>query len=1389
MMKSLKLNQSATSLFVAAFVALWTVAACTPKPMENNKHDEAPIYEQSARVEARQIESLAQVEELYKTMQPAVESGDPERLLGALEAMERYLLNLDNLSNPAIHTRGQLHPSYNRLMNLYGLGMATAIQKLPKSERLDQLLENFRLTVFNSCHLDNMDCQTAAAFKGPYGVTILAHLIRGDIRRLENAEQSQFPEQTIKNVIFALYILKNFNENQSNISQTLFVDFSAIFFKSVDIANVQDALLKKYLVDLQNIMVYLASQETGPETCSIFQSLDRHQLNHIADTLERSFVVQFNNHYLRCHSSEQIIARIVADEEDLKAESQREIDNKGAWAELRNDIHSRSYVLSQTNQAVLSNFGVSTDIPLSVLHVMDQMYYGRMDITEQEALLSRLSEQDLEIFVRKAEQYAQINYLYAMQYTFNLFDNALAASFEANQTINKKFVQDVYDALWQASGDMWIDYRRRVSRLRQGLSDVYYKLSVEKREEYKELFDVLNEKKLEDTNVTNLINVGVTYPIVLATTYFTGVDGGGTMKIRVNWIRSSDNTIEIATVKPLRNYFLAETRNILQLLDFGTIGYQPYRFERSYGLAAAIKSGFFNTVNLDLGNENKGMEHNLKLFWQRYVENNREWAEIAQKDIEELRSVEENHWGKVQRMCQSPISGQRRIDMNELYQDFYLDSKESSSSVGNKDLSYATRINDMQQIIKILNLEIDKMRKTYQVILSALDEQGYDSTQLKSAFQKELVPHFQTMQTLIAKRENLHKDVQSDKESCLYTVNRMQRFQQNIMQKNAVEYVSRVHAAMSYAVPQSSIYSRAASQRTAEEIKSLFETEKVRLETSDDADTYSLWVSDQMIQTSVLAKVEAELGLQGRELLVEALNLILTPHNYDVDFGINVRGMAVRAKSLSDSTSFLARRGGFDSEYFELSNQDQRFRVREEILKLSVRAGDIYRYFRNSPAVIEELKAQGFEPSSASSDQDKEIILNPNLNIFMDNFQYYKDQLARAEKHSRVRYTSDRMAFVQESLEKLFGNNQEGQQIFNWSSQYSRIEYLAANYSKNIETYLDGPVFVPTNLDEENPNLSCYMDSSFDNVMDKEGCRKYSITAKQVIDEFIQRAEFFYLDRDELAPMLTPYGSSQLDELSSILDATLLSSDYIDQYKPMDILAYFRYYKKKLEPQNWTWFDQFLAKEFTTVSARDSQFQSLNVPLIPGTYNYEVYFEEIKHLDFDNLLMPLNQSTKGIFRNYFRSNIVNFIRFTDDIIAEMTRREYESNKEDYPRVSFRREDVADITASDSAGREWLDLPIKTRDNGSLVLLEDFGYEVKVYEDQQKVVLEEYECSLMPTSDDLDFTAEADAYISQGNNCEQKVRRWLNFKKCEQVKKQKQKYENFHKSCVSGLGDN
>jgi hypothetical protein len=1356
--------------------------------MRNNLHEEAPIYKQSAHVETKTLESVQHVETLFAELRPQVRSHDRKALLSAIGQMEAYLLNIENLRNPAINTRGSLHPAFNRLMNLYGYAMSYVIRHFPVTGSIRTHLDKFRATIFSNCDLENVQCETTAAFKGAYSVSLLAYLIDEDIERLEGIEaEKRIGIQAIKNIVFSLYVLKYFNETESTLTENMFIRFSSLFFNHVNLSRVEDPLLNRYLVDLQNMMVRLSREEVGPESCSLFQNLSREKFNSITQSLDRSFVTQFNNHYYRCHEPEQIIARILADEEIQKIEAEQEVRSRGFWSEYRNGIHGRLFTVVEELRPVLNNFSVRTNISPATAYLMDQIYYGEMRIVEREALLSRLSNENLEEFVERVEDYAKINFIYNMHYTFKAFNSALRNHYAESGAINTDFVQNVYDELWETIGDKWRNYKVRVSRLKSGLNDVYFRLPADRRERLREIFDRVDKDKLTDQNIVRMIDLTVTYPIVLATTYFTGVDGGATMEIRIGWIRGSDNTVEISTRKPLMNYFQALQRSILQLLDFGSRSYQPYRYERSLGLAAAIKTGFFDSVNLSLGEDSQGMQHNLMLFWKRYVEHNRGSAETAQRQMEDLREMEDNHWYKVKRFCDFPIAGVRRIQMHHIYQDFYLDSQEGGGNVGNKDLDFVTRINGLQTHIDNLDKEINSMRRTYQVIVSTLQELGHDTTEVKTIMGQEIVPHLRTLRQITDKRDQLQRDVYRSNESCLHTLNKMQRFQQNLMQRQAVDYAAKVHAAMSVTRTESELFRAAADLTKENSVTVIKDKARVQLNQNWDRDSYESWVFEQLANTQVLDQLATERELAGQELLLEAVNLLLAPHNLrSADFGTPVTGLDRQARNLSDLDNLLNRRGGIEGDFFEVSNQDQRLRAREEILNLSAPAWQVVQYFSQTPSILRELRETGFFPLN-STNRNREVSLNPNLTIFINDLQYFKDRRGRAEKRGRVEYVANREIFVRDLVEVLFGSAEQGQQIFNWSTEHTQISYLNENYNKNLENYKRGPIFIPRDLEDDTMDLSCLLDLSFDRMHTDANCRVVEVQAPQIIDEFIERSEFLHLGEHELFPIVIRDESGAMDELSELSLLTLLNSYYIANYKPKQILHYFEFYKKEEDPHLWTWFDAYLSGSFTTQFVRDQNHQLVANHYIPGVYQYQVFDEERDDLQLDRFLLELPKSTEGIFRRYFRAPVINSIELTENIIAEMRRREYETVAEDWPEIRYRREDTASRDVNEDNARDWLTLSLNQRDNGSLLLLGDGpNYQLETYGAEQVAEFRKFDADLLPIEGDVDFSLELFDYYNSARINDVKTRRWYNFRRCQQIQEMQERYEDYHEECVPGL---
>ncbi|MCJ8276941.1 MAG: hypothetical protein HRT44_07215, partial [Bdellovibrionales bacterium] len=323
--------------YIALLLLPLIFAACTSKDQNNNTHNATPVYEANPNLVTQSVTSVEEVIQLTRKARPMVNSGDNEQLIQAILEMQVYTLNLENLTNPTIHHEGNLQPDYRRLVDLYGYALSLGISRNLADQRFDQALLDYRGVIFNSCHLDNRDCRTAAPFKGPYGVTILAHMIQKDIENLEI--QENIADQPIKNTIFSLYVLKSFRESSSNVTGDLFIRFSATFFRVVDIANITDELYRTYLTDLQNQMVKQSQGEVSATSCSIFESINPLQFETVSSGLSSSLISQLNNHFYKCIDPEEIKERLIEVEREKQQAAVQEIEEIGSWGKLYSNFH------------------------------------------------------------------------------------------------------------------------------------------------------------------------------------------------------------------------------------------------------------------------------------------------------------------------------------------------------------------------------------------------------------------------------------------------------------------------------------------------------------------------------------------------------------------------------------------------------------------------------------------------------------------------------------------------------------------------------------------------------------------------------------------------------------------------------------------------------------------------------------------------------------------------------------------------------------------------------------------------------------------------------------------------------------------------------------------
>ncbi len=779
--------------FIAIIASTVLLIGCTPKSMKDNTHSVTPVYEETSNAEKLELKSLQEAEALFYKLYEGRDSEDPYTIITSLELMEKYLLNLENFKNPDIYSKGVLAPPFRKLIDLFSYQMVQGIKIKINDPRFEKVLTNYRATVFNACHIGNDDCQTVNPFKGPYGVTILTHILTKDVVRLEK-ETDKVPEQEIKNIVFSLDVLRSFRESETNLSGNLYIRFAATFFKNVDYNRTKDPFYHDYLQVLLNQMVNQSKAEANPVSCQIFQSIDPLQLQQIGTTLEPGLLTQLTRHYYKCKSPEEISAKLIEIEKNRKSEAIKEVDETSPWSRVYNDFYSRSHSLRKYSRKTLSTFGIQNELPLEIVYFLDRVYYSKINDAERRLVLSKMSQTELIELVGQLEQFAQENYIYAMLFTFATFNNSLEEGYNKFGSINTDFVQNVYDNLWNNMGDTWPDLKEHFAQLRLLLDLIESNLSRENVVSLKEKIDLLRNYRLEKKSIGDLINLTVTFPIVFATNYFAGTNGGGTMKLRFTYVDWMDNNIEIPTTKTLKDFFVGDGRTSLQLLDFGFRNYIPTEYERSVGLSAAIKNGFFDIVNFDIGKENKGTVANLKLLYSRYVEDNNGKYIDSRNALATYETEKDKYWDELVNFCASPISNPRKIEMSSFDRLFILNSKNISDTGGDPMLKHRQYIDSVYKNIDTLYANIEQTKRTYQIIETTLRESGYGVDEFKASALISLKPRFELLSSFIKHRSDYIKAMGTSSNNCLDRITAFQNYQQNLLQLKTAKYLLEVHA-------------------------------------------------------------------------------------------------------------------------------------------------------------------------------------------------------------------------------------------------------------------------------------------------------------------------------------------------------------------------------------------------------------------------------------------------------------------------------------------------------------------------------------------------------------------------------------------------------------------
>ncbi|MCJ8276720.1 MAG: hypothetical protein HRT44_10135, partial [Bdellovibrionales bacterium] len=140
-----------------------------------------------------------------------------------------------------------------------------------------------------------------------------------------------------------------------------------------------------------------------------------------------------------------------------------------------------------------------------------------------------------------------------------------------------------------------------------------------------------------------------------------------------------------------------------------------------------------------------------------------------------------------------------------------------------------------------------------------------------------------------------------------------------------------------------------------------------------------------------------------------------------------------------------------------------------------------------------------------------------------------------------------------------------------------------------------------------------------------------------------------------------------------------------------------------------------------------------------------------------------------------------------EMVEEIRNREFTTNWSQYPHVEVRLKDLDDTDADELY--DWTEVGRRdTNSDGSLVLLDrSRNGEVETFRSYLRTALKEYQCSLVPVETDADYSTEMAEFIGPETSfCSGRVRRWMQYKRCEMDMRIKHNPADYEVNCPEEL---
>ncbi len=1304
-------------------VGLALLAGCTGKPSHRTQHEgpQGTFKEGDPQVSA----SADGVKELYherykisEEIKVAQEERSSESALQIAKRLAAVVLADNVISNPSINRSSE----YQTALGQFHQALILSYKLDPKSLLASGLLDRYQVASLGMCSGGDLSgCLRLPIFLDSQSALVMRILA-------EQLEGRITDQESLKNYYTLLHLSYELSRRtQDGKLDQLYVRHAREYMKYLGELNepgIQDKR-RRFRDNLTLALGHLRNASSkgqlDPQYCGFVEGLNPLNAEAFAKIeIDKRMKRSLTEEFIKCANQNG----------DLSSAILKQLDEKssrflGASASLQDS----PFLYKNLDINLVEKKDIKSYIVAAF--IIESLYYGDIDQNLARSYWKYVGTVNSLDFLKFILNFSRIQTAVVIKTTMKIYARVMREQFEKRKGLSSDYFSDVIQAVNNEADTDWDELKDRLISLREFLISIY---DVELRRQSDEKTTDLYVKVKESlgSSFSEHLSLAVTTPMALPMYYYMA-KSQGTIKFHIPWIRSENQWFDVPASDALQRFFRPDFGRADSLFKFGVLGQSLSPLQKVHVLDFALRIGVFEFLPFDLIEEDQQKhEPSEFLFFEQYVKDSLGfWQTVFNKTLTDLDSIENSQTFKdyVLNACQDPMGTPNSMVLTDLHMRTFLGDKAMTQPLteiyGAIDRLFGWRY-QRDRAIQILDLLKDHLLRGQK--MNSLSPARIQSVQALVEKMHQEIGRYTTLERSLARRAfELDGKIVSKQTDCLQRLAKTEFFKRNQLMLSNIEYFKNVHAAMTILnlVPANNATSGTPA-----------------LDASRSALVQSLTLAPDVKERALrLIKKVEDSGIIETLDLATALNETLRIHNISNPKYSGLGYFVAGVPTQEESNKRLKSLNYFKSDLFYQGRWDSLIRVRHQLLNDQVPAGLVN-------------QALGTNYSGM-------VGLSPNLTVPLGDFGQL--ELDAEYKNSYTKYIPfdfDQDKFISSAVTKFAGAEPNGTQFISWFSTGG----LDSNLIKQRLNWLKSLQSLGTIETDDQDDVNCPRDAfgkilatkdisgrNLPNVVAAPKCHAVRVSAIDLTEYYLKVLDVLRID-------------DQTRELVELMDRTgRLEND----------IKSFLQYRSEPSTVQWTYFDQFYKKFFTTVPAYvfDSGFWKAElIESIRGSRDFRSFHDEWVHRLAGTLsLFDIRYEPSLNERSAIRREMIDHL----DLVMEFEEavRYKEDAKIQLGDYLIERT-TQHIRGEPYAFADWRVMAVKTRPRGD----DREGTPIYLSENDrakswwdgyvESYVKKSTECVFLPTEKDPDYIQGS---IDPDANCVERFKQWKALRESKRLR--------------------